>query len=112
MARRIQLSRAKGWRLPEGAVSVARPGRWGNPYKIGAHLSLGAGNCFSQIVICDAERAVALFRNMLRHPDRNYPSDSEIRAELAGKDLACWCKPGEPCNADVLIDLANRPREG
>ena len=26
---------------------------------------------------------------------------------LRGKDLACWCKPGEPCHADVLIELAN-----
>lgn len=29
--------------------------------------------------------------------------------ELAGKNLACWCKPGEPCHADVLLELANRP---
>ena len=32
-----------------------------------------------------------------------------IRAELAGKDLACWCPLDEPCHADVLLDLANRP---
>ncbi len=28
-------------------------------------------------------------------------------AELRGKNLACWCKPGEPCHADVLLELAN-----
>lgn len=33
MPERIQLSRAKGWRMPEDAVSVARPGRWGNPLR-------------------------------------------------------------------------------
>ena len=27
--------------------------------------------------------------------------------ELAGKNLACWCKPGAPCHADVLLELAN-----
>ena len=27
--------------------------------------------------------------------------------ELRGKDLACWCKPGAPCHADVLLELAN-----
>jgi hypothetical protein len=27
--------------------------------------------------------------------------------ELAGKDLACWCKPDAPCHADVLLRLAN-----
>ena len=30
-----------------------------------------------------------------------------IRAELAGKNLACWCKEGDPCHADVLLELAN-----
>lgn len=43
-----------------------------------------------------------------------YPSDDEIRAELAGRDLACWCplpKPGEPdhCHGAVLLALANNP---
>lgn len=30
-------------------------------------------------------------------------------AQLRGHDLACWCKPGAPCHADVLLELANRP---
>lgn len=33
--KRIQLRRTKGWRMPEGAMSVARPTRWGNPYVVG-----------------------------------------------------------------------------
>jgi hypothetical protein len=28
--------------------------------------------------------------------------------ELRGKNLACWCKPDQPCHADVLRKLANR----
>lgn len=37
----------------------------------------------------------------------------DVRRELAGRDLACWCAlpaPGEPdlCHAAVLLDLANR----
>lgn len=35
------------------------------------------------------------------------PSIDTIRAELAGKNLACFCKLGEPCHADVLLALAN-----
>jgi uncharacterized protein DUF4326 len=31
---RIQLRRSRGWRLPAGTVSVARPHRWGNPYRV------------------------------------------------------------------------------
>ncbi|XWO59890.1 DUF4326 domain-containing protein (plasmid) [Pseudomonas luteola] len=34
MPARIQLRRTKGWRLPEGAVRVARPGKWGNPFRV------------------------------------------------------------------------------
>jgi hypothetical protein len=35
------------------------------------------------------------------------PSRDDIRAELAGHNLACWCRPGTPCHADILIQLAN-----
>jgi hypothetical protein len=34
MPERIQLRRTKGWRLPEGAVTVARPTKYGNPFPI------------------------------------------------------------------------------
>lgn len=30
-----------------------------------------------------------------------------VRAELAGKDLMCWCPLDQPCHADVLLELAN-----
>jgi hypothetical protein len=26
---------------------------------------------------------------------------------LKGKNLACWCKPRDPCHGDVLLSLAN-----
>lgn len=93
--RRIQLSRAKGWRMPENTVSVVRPTKWGNPYKI--------GTCF----IADAQSAVEAFR-------ANLPVTIRGLDELRGKNLACWCKlpaPGEPdhCHAAVLLELANAP---
>lgn len=30
----------------------------------------------------------------------------DVRRELAGRDLACWCEPGSPCHADVLLEVA------
>ncbi|MGV7636606.1 DUF4326 domain-containing protein, partial [Mycobacterium kansasii] len=30
--KRIQRKRTKGWRMPEGAVYVGRPTKWGNPF--------------------------------------------------------------------------------
>jgi hypothetical protein len=82
--------------MPEGAVYVGRPTKWGNPYIVG---SFG---------VDDAGRAVDLFRKLLRYGDpEDYPSDGEIRAELRGKDLACFCPLHRPCHADVLLELAN-----
>lgn len=30
----------------------------------------------------------------------------DVRRELAGRDLACWCELGSPCHADVLLEVA------
>jgi hypothetical protein len=32
---------------------------------------------------------------------------ADVRRELRGKDLACWCPLDAPCHADVLLELAN-----
>lgn len=112
--KRIQYrGRQRGWHLPEGAVYVGRHmsttyGRWGNPFKVG------------DVGVSDREAAVARFATMLTMRRNGfplpslppYPSDEEIRAELAGKSLACWCplpKPGEVdlCHASVLLEAAN-----
>lgn len=101
--RRIQLSRAAGWRKPVGAVVVSRNGRgrnpWGNPFRIGVEAK-------------DAAEAVALYRDWIETclaPD--HPGAEHLKAALEtlrGRDLACWCKPGEPCHVDVLLEIANR----
>ena len=33
--KRIQLSRAKGWRMPANTVKVDRSTKWGNPFVVG-----------------------------------------------------------------------------
>jgi len=90
---RVQLRRTKGWRMPPNAVKVCRPGRWGNPWRVGADG------------VPSAAVAVDLYRDWIRRP-----AQAGLRAqvgELRGKHLACWCRPGEPCHADVLLALAN-----
>jgi hypothetical protein len=88
--RRVQLRRTRGWRLPPGAVVVARPTPWGNPYTLVEHTPA---------------EAVALYR---RHLAEHAELAAAARRELADKDLACWCRPGQPCHADVLLEVANR----
>jgi hypothetical protein len=102
MPERVQLSRRRGYRKPEGAVVVARPSRWGNPWMIltpgGRQLAVER---FRELFTTDAEARAAF----------GYPSNEEIRAELAGKDLACWCPLDQPCHADVLLAIANTEGE-
>lgn len=90
MPERLQLSRRRGYRKPEGAVVVARPSRWGNPFTIeefGRH------------------EAVRRYEQMIRW---KLGDDPTLLDPLRGKDLACWCPfDGEPCHADVLLKLAS-----
>lgn len=107
---RIQLSRRKGWRLPENAVKVARPTKWGNPYRV--------GECYPDEVKqpgpIEAWQAVALYRRWLMGDSlMACITRSMARRDLRGRDLACWCPlhpHGEyvPCHADVLLEVANR----
>ena len=100
---RIQLSRAKGWRMPPNTVKVDRSTKWGNPWTVADCATI-----FEAPPERAAELAVSLFAKGLR---RNLPAvgftAEEVRSELAGKNLACWCKPGDACHADILLELAN-----
>ena len=91
---RVQLSRAKGWRKPPNCIVVARPSKWGNPLKVG------------DPGIRDRFAAVNAFRNIIAS------RADEVRRELRGRNLACWCPLGEPCHADVLLSLANDASKG
>ena len=82
--------------LPEGAVYVGRPSKWGNSHPIG----------FCQKCSKKHSRAEAI-EAFIADPDR--PSDEEIERELRGVDCACWCAP-LPCHADYLIEVANHAK--
>lgn len=113
---RIVLSRRRGFDLAaESAVLnglpakvVTRPGRWGNPFAIDALVaSKGLDREAAQA------RAVALCGDWLRGrlaPELSpgpAPDIADIRNALGGHNLACWCRAGTPCHADILIDIAN-----
>ncbi|OWV01629.1 hypothetical protein B5D80_25865 [Micromonospora wenchangensis] len=90
--RRIQRRRTAGWRMPANTVYVGRPGRYGNPFTADNPTPAARAD------------AVEQYRQWLTtQPDLI----AAARRDLAGRDLACWCPPGQPCHADVLLSVAN-----
>lgn len=91
--KRIQRKRTRGWKMPDDAIYIGRPTKWGNPFPANK-----VGNT----------EAVRQYRVWL---DMTLPGQAvkeAARKELRGKDLACWCKEGEACHGDVLLSIANR----
>jgi hypothetical protein len=78
-----------GWSHPENSVYVGRPSKWGNPFYI--------GNGYTRTDV------MVRYELWLRqHPE----FIEDVKKELKGKDLICWCAP-LPCHADLLLELAN-----
>lgn len=85
MPYRIQLRRTKGWRMPANSKRVDRSTQWGNPFHThndGYPMNRGI--------------AVAAFQRQLKlHGAYTTPygltTVGMIRAQLQGKNLACWC---------------------
>jgi Domain of unknown function (DUF4326) len=106
MPERIQLRRSKGWRMPSNTVKVDRNTKWGNPFRVKPGRP--------------REYAITLFRHMLCgfisvSDDPTMEAQDAYRemaerdcGELRGKNLACWCRIGDPCHADILLELANK----
>lgn len=103
---RVQLSRKKGWRMPPNTVSVARPGKWGNPFSVLPELAPGTP-VGRYVAMPSVEQAVAAFRRWLEEDPAGRRLAEEARAELAGRNLACWCPLSGPCHAQVLLELVN-----
>jgi hypothetical protein len=92
MPKRIQRKRTKGWKMPAGAISVTRPGKWGNPFSVKEYgLKLALFN----------------YRQRIRNMVLIGADFSAIR----GKDLACWCPLDQPCHVDILLEVANAPEK-
>lgn len=118
---RIQRKRTKGWVKPFGAINCTRPSKFSNPFKVilekqkngggyyvttkgglpkkvakyhgpymanGAAL-LGAIDCFK--IVCLSSVGFV----------------GDIKRELKGKDLMCYCPLHRPCHVDVLLKIAN-----
>jgi hypothetical protein len=109
MPERIQRKRTKGWRMPPNTVSVCRPGAYGNPFTIKGAREAGYRGTDAELAQMCVDHFSAAWRDALS----SYPYVPFERpvylGPLIGKNLACWCKLGDPCHADVLLRIANSP---
>ena len=70
-------------------VYIGRPTKWGNPFVIGQDGT-------RKEVIAKYRAYVLSNKDLL----------ADVKAELKGKTLSCWCKP-KACHGDVLLQLSN-----
>jgi hypothetical protein len=110
--------------MPPNTVYVGRPTRYGNPFRIGGHykrdehggiprmglrfiyLEAYEGNQdASYTTLVTGDEVLDWFRWYQTARGSEYIE--RLRQELRGKDLACWCKEGAPCHADILLEFAN-----
>lgn len=109
---RVQLRRAKGWRMPPNTVKVDRTTRFGNPFRpqrdrdlarcVELHTYLLGG----LVCLCSSpspKEQQAYVAMLKAEKAKGWPA-------LRGKNLACWCAIGKPCHADLLLKIANRKR--
>lgn len=112
----IQRKRTKGYNMQQeslainglSAISVTRPGKWGNPFLVSVY---------------GVERSIELFEECLRMPPkaRIHFTGRKAYAEvsrfwwmqenlylLKNKNLACFCPLNQKCHRDILLKYANQ----
>ena len=62
----------------------------------------------SDFYLSKYELTVAEFKAFVDGNVWTFPNRLDVKSQLRGKNLACWCKPGACCHADVLLEIANK----
>jgi len=76
--------------MPENTVSVTRPGRYGNPFRVEEY---------------GREESMRRFEDYLQ---KRLEAEPDFLEPLRGKNLACYCDTDVLCHADILLRYANR----
>lgn len=111
---RLQRSRKKGFKLesPNGLpiVCVTRGTEFGNPFIVGRDGS--AQECIEKYINSLTPYKGDYSLKSIKNCDMDAftitaMNKTVIKTDLAGKNLACYCKVGDPCHADWLLEIAN-----
>lgn len=96
---RFQLQRKAGYQKPMAGRSVARPHIFGNPFPVNADRT--------------AAEAVDLYRRWMAGEEFagvTQPRPTAVQLQsLRGRPLGCFCRLDQPCHADALLQIVNRP---
>ena len=98
MASRFQVHRGEKSKPNPEACCVCRPSRWGNPFKakdFGGNW--GAYDMHRKTLLGDQARC----KQVLGY------DQLDVRVDLKGRDLGCYCSLDQPCHADTLLEVAN-----
>ena len=106
---RIQRKRTAGWKMPENTISVTRPGRWGNPEALKGQTYTANASPGISLPVAAANAHAAFMAGVIArfhaYAVERVGAESAWLAPLRGKNLACWCKLGNRCHADVLLEI-------
>lgn len=88
--------------MPPNTLKVDRSTRWGNPMR--ACDGYPPAQAVSDYRLLVTGVGASEFNAKFGMP----PALTDIKYSLAGRNLACWCRIGQPCHADVLLEIANQ----
>lgn len=114
----VQQRRTKGWRKPDGAISVARPHKWDNPFVVGEHgirtAASGSGRQPVQGRHHDLLRRVAfkLLRSPLSFTNRLGTSPAVRKDTYESCGGSCGARPFQTFSGSVggaVVEDGHRP---
>lgn len=105
-------------KLPPKSKSVTRPGRWGNPYKV-----IEEGDLFFvenkdglqfptdgfETKLSAVKLSIVFFRIYLK--SKLEAKELDLSYFDGIENIACFCKLGEPCHSEVIIEFVNEYRK-
>lgn len=81
---------------------------------IGRDFNMGGWNLKNEgfenpypVKIYGRDECLRLYRNWLDQKINDEPGFKDKLLSLKGKRLGCWCKPGEACHGQIIIEKIN-----
>jgi hypothetical protein len=91
---RFQRSRKKGWRKPLRGIICDKTSGWGNKLFDWRIFGRAGAKRLYKVALIEGHLPFTV---------------EDVRRELRGHPLGCWCPLDEPCHVDVLLGIANGP---